>query len=128
VGYSIVRPEELEFEARDGYQGDARSVAALTERLGFAHSRANIWRYPPGNKGKRHRDLAQEETFIVLGGTLTMYLGEPPERVELPAGTVAHLEAGTPLQLLNEGDEEVTVYAYGAPPQRGRSEFLDDAF
>jgi mannose-6-phosphate isomerase-like protein (cupin superfamily) len=128
VSYSVVRADELPFEPRDAYPGDERSVAALSELLGFRHSRANVWHLPPGNKGKRHRDLVQEETFVVLRGTLTMYLEEPPERVELPQGSVALVQPGTPLQLRNEGDEDVTVYAYGAPPERGRGEFLEDAF
>jgi mannose-6-phosphate isomerase-like protein (cupin superfamily) len=128
VGYSVLRPEDLEFEPREFFPGDERSMAALTDRAGFKHSRANIWRYPPGNKGRRHRDLAQEETFVILRGTLTMYLGEPPKRFELPAGSVVHVEARTPLQLRNEGAEEVTLYAYGAPPEHGHAEFLDDAF
>ena len=42
-----------------------------------------MWRYPEGAKGRRHRDLIQEETFVVLEGTLTMYLGDPPERIDV---------------------------------------------
>jgi mannose-6-phosphate isomerase-like protein (cupin superfamily) len=128
MSYSVVRAEELPFERRDGYEGDERTVAALSELLGFKHSRANVWNLPPGNHGKRHRDLVQEETFVVLRGTLTMYLGEPSERVELPQGSVVLVQPGTALQLRNEGDEDATVYAYGAPPERGQGEFLDDAF
>jgi mannose-6-phosphate isomerase-like protein (cupin superfamily) len=128
MSYSVVRADELPHERRDAYPGDERTVAPLSELLGFKHSRANVWHLPPGNKGKRHRDLLQEETFVVIEGTLTMYLGEPPERVELPRGSVVLVQPGTALQLRNAGDEDVTVYAYGAPPERGQGEFLDDAF
>jgi mannose-6-phosphate isomerase-like protein (cupin superfamily) len=128
MSYSVVRADELPYERRDTYPGYERTVAALSELLGFKHSRANVWHLPPGNKGKRHRDLVQEETFVVLDGRLTMYLGEPPERVELPRGSVVLVQPGTALQLRNESDEDVTVYAYGAPPERGQGEFLDDAF
>jgi quercetin dioxygenase-like cupin family protein len=69
----------------------------------------------------------QEETFVVLSGTLTMYLGEPPERHEVPVGGVVHVEAGTPLQVVNEADDDLLVYIYGAPPERGGGEFLDSA-
>ena len=68
----------------------------------------------------------QEEVFIVLQGTLTMLLGEPPERVELPAESVIAIEPGTALQLRNETDEELVIFAYGAPPQAGQAEILDD--
>jgi hypothetical protein len=47
-----------------------------------------------------------------------MHLGEPAERVELPPESVVSVEPGTPLQLRNDGDEEVVVFIYGAPPSR----------
>jgi mannose-6-phosphate isomerase-like protein (cupin superfamily) len=63
----------------------------------------------------------------VLSGTLSIYLGEPPERVDMGAGGVIHVDAGTPLQVANHGDEELSFYAYGAPPEYGNVEFLDSA-
>ena len=101
-----------------------RHVAWLSELAGFEHTRANLWRYEPGAKGKRREDLLQEETFVVLQGTLTMYLGEPPVREEIPTGGVVHVAAGTPLQIANEGPDELLLYASGAPPERGHAEFL----
>jgi mannose-6-phosphate isomerase-like protein (cupin superfamily) len=86
-----------------------------------------MWRYPPGSKGRRHRDTIQEETFVVLSGTLTMYLGDPPERVDVPTGGLVHVESGTVLQSANHGDEVVVMYAYGAPPETGGAEFFDSA-
>jgi quercetin dioxygenase-like cupin family protein len=128
VGFTVVRPEELEFEERPHEPGEAaRHAAALSERAGFQHTRANFFRYEPGAKGRRHRDAVQEETFVPVRGTLTMYLGEPPQRHEVPVGGVIHVEAGTPLQIVNEGDEELLVYIYGAPPERGGAEFLPSA-
>jgi hypothetical protein len=55
-----------------------------------------------------------------------MYLGDPPERVELPEGSVAAVGIGTPLQVRNEGDREAIAFIYGAPPVQGQSEMLDD--
>src|SRR3954449_665620 len=105
----------------------ARHVAELSEEAGFAHTRANLWRYEPGAKGRRHRHPLQEETFVVLSGTLSMYLGEPPERRDVPAGGLIHVEPGTELQTVNHGDEELLVYAYGSPPESERAEILDSA-
>ena len=62
----------------------------------------------------------------MLAGTLSMYLGDPPERVDVPAGGVLHVEGGTPLQSANRGDEELWVYVYGAPPDEG-ADVLDSA-
>jgi mannose-6-phosphate isomerase-like protein (cupin superfamily) len=128
MGYNVVRPEELEWTTRLAEQSEAeRHVAGLTDLAGFEHTRANLWRYEPGAKGRRHKDLVQEETFVVVSGTLTMYLGEPPERHEVPERGLVRVEPGTPLQIVNEGQEELVLYAYGAPPERGHAVFLNSA-
>ena len=85
VGFTIFRPDEVEWVPRG--DDDPRTIARLSDAL--THSRANIWRYPPGARGKRHLDNAQEEVFVVLDGTLTVDLGEPPERREVPRGGVS---------------------------------------
>jgi mannose-6-phosphate isomerase-like protein (cupin superfamily) len=121
VGYTIFQSAELEFEPRA--ENDPRSVASLSDAL--SQSRANLWRYPPGAQGRRHRDLGQEEIFVVLAGTLTVDLGDPPERHEVPSGGVVVVERGTILQLRNTGDEEAVLFIYGAPPETGKSEFFD---
>jgi quercetin dioxygenase-like cupin family protein len=102
-------------------------VAELSEAAGFATVRANIWRYEPGAKGRRHRHKLQAEAFVVLAGTLSMYVGDPPERQDVPTGGVIHIEAGTPLQSVNHGDEDLLVYAYGTPPENENAEILDSA-
>jgi quercetin dioxygenase-like cupin family protein len=125
--FRVVNPETFEWHTRPHADGEpARHVAELSSRLGSEHVRANVWRYEPGAKGRRHRHELQEETFVVLGGTLTMYLGEPPERVDVPAGGVVNVPAGTPLQAVNHGTEDLTLYAYGYPPDEG-AEVLDSA-
>lgn len=121
-------PDQFEWITRPHPPGEpARHVAELSEMAGFAHTRGNVWRYEPGAKGKRHRHPQQEETFVVLEGTLTMYLGEPPERVDVPHGGVIHVHATTPLQTANHGDEDLVVYAYGYPPEDQHAEILDSA-
>jgi mannose-6-phosphate isomerase-like protein (cupin superfamily) len=121
VGYTVFQADELQFVPRS--ETDPRSTAALSDAL--AQSRANVWRYPPGAQGKRHRDLGQEEVFVVLQGTLTIDLGEPPERHEVPRGGVVVVERGTILQLRNAGDGDVVLFIYGAPPETGKAEFFD---
>ena len=119
---------ELEWTTRPHEPHEApRHVAGLSELAGFTHTRANLWRYEPGAKGRRHRHPHQEETFVVLAGTLTMYLGDPPERQDVPAGGLIHVERGTPLQALNDGEVELVVYAYGTPPESEQAEILESA-
>ena len=125
---SHIAPEDFDWITRPHEPGEpARHVAELSDRLGFAHARGNVWRYEPGAKGVRHRHTAQEETFVVLAGTLSIYLGEPPERVDVPAGGVVRVEPGTALQSANHGDVDLLVYAYGYPPETEGSERLDPA-
>ena len=64
---------------------------------------------------------------MVLAGTLSMYLGEPPERVDAPAGALLHVEPRTPLQTVNHGDQDLIVYAYGTPPEHEQAEILEPA-
>ena len=79
MAYRVVRPDELDWETRPADPGEPRRhTSVLSELVGYEHARANIWRYEPGAKGGRHRHPQQEETFVVVHGTLTMYLGEPP--------------------------------------------------
>jgi quercetin dioxygenase-like cupin family protein len=126
MAFRQIVPGDLEWTTRPHEPGEpARHVAELSERAGFAHTRANLWRYEPGAKGRRHRHPRQEETFVPLSGTLTMYLGEPPERVEVPVGGLIHVEAGTALQTANHGDEELLLYVYGTPPETEHAEILD---
>jgi quercetin dioxygenase-like cupin family protein len=130
MGYRVVRAADHVFEERprpDGRERDpARFASDVTVAAGLQHSRARLWRYPPGTRGRRHADRVQEEVFVVLAGTLTMHLGDPPERVELPPESVVAVEPGTPLQLRNDADEEVVVFVYGAPPlQEGTDSFAD---
>jgi quercetin dioxygenase-like cupin family protein len=120
VPFGVVRPQGLDWRTRPHEPGEpARHVAELTQAMGAQHVHANLWRYEPGARGRRHRHAEQEETFVVLNGTLTIYVGEPPERVEVPAGAAITVSGGTELQSANHGDEDLLVYAYGYPPDEG---------
>ena len=128
MGFRVITPDEFEWITRPHETGEpARHVAELSDTAGFAHTRANVWRYEPGAEGRRHRHPIQEETFVVLSGTLSMYLGDPPERHDVPTGGLIHVEAGTALQSVNHGDEDLIVYAYGTPPESEHAELLDPA-
>jgi len=124
--FRAISPGDLDWTTRPHTEGEpARHVAELSEQAGFAHTRANVWRYEPGATGRRHRHPRQEETFVVLEGALTMYLGEPPERVDVARGGLVHVDAGTPLQTANHGDTDLLLYVYGYPPELERAELLD---
>jgi quercetin dioxygenase-like cupin family protein len=131
MGYRVVHAGDLPWEERtppEGRENDpARLAADLTTCAQLDSSRARLWRYPPGSRGRRHADKAQEEVFVVLEGTLTMHLGDPAERIELAPHSVVAVEPGTPLQLQNDGDDDVVVFIYGAPPEQAGADFFPDA-
>ena len=126
MGFCVIRPGDDVWEDRPNQEGRIRRVADLTSAGALEQSRARIWRYPPQTRGRRHLEGAQEEVFVVLTGTLTMLLGDPPERFELARQSVVTVSPGTGLQMRNESDAEVVVFAYGAPPVTGQAEYLDD--
>jgi quercetin dioxygenase-like cupin family protein len=127
MGFHVIRPAELPWEERERTEDEApRWHAPVTEPLELAHSRARMWRYSPGARGRRHKDLVQEEIFVVLEGEMTAHMGEPPERIDLPAGSVLAVHPGTALQFRNESNADARLFAYGSPPEQGGAEFLPD--
>ena len=130
MAYHVVDAGGHDWEERAAPPGredqTPRLASDVTTHAALQHSRARLWRYPPGSRGRRHADAVQEEVFVVLSGTLTMLLGEPPERVELPPQSVVAVEPRTPLQIRNDGDVELVVFIYGAPPLQEGAEFFDD--
>lgn len=121
MAFVIFRRSELEWVPRG--DDDPRTIARLSDSM--TQSRANIWRYPPGARGKRHADHVQEEVFVVMEGTLTVDLGDPPERHELERGSVLVVPPGTILQLRNAGSADLVLFIYGAPPEQGGAEFFE---
>jgi mannose-6-phosphate isomerase-like protein (cupin superfamily) len=123
MGYTILNADDLDWQPRG--ENDPRHVATLSHAL--TRSRANLWRYPQGTVGRRHIDPVQEEVFVVLDGTLTVHMGEDGdvEQHELTRGSVLVVQPGTALQLSNRHAEELRLFIYGAPPERGEAVFLE---
>jgi mannose-6-phosphate isomerase-like protein (cupin superfamily) len=128
VGYHVADASKVEWGERDPtVEGHApRSYAEITDEAQLKNSRARVWRYPPGTRGRRHADKVQEEVFVVVSGQMTMLLGEPYERVDVGPGSVVAVEPNTALQVRNEGSEELVVFIYGAPAEQGGADFFDD--
>ncbi len=125
--YSVAHAEDHSWDERPALGGDKPRLSVdLTAAARLCESRARLWRLPAHERGRRHVEGAQEEVFLVLEGTLTMLLGDPFERVDLQPQSVVSVNPGTAIQLRNETDSDVVVFAYGAPAVEGRAELLDD--
>lgn len=127
MAYSILRVRDQDWQERPpAIDGAPRHTLDVTSATGIKQSRARVWRLPPGSRGRRHAEQAQEEVFYVVSGTLTMLLDDPPQRVEVEAGEIVAVEPGTGIQMHNTSDTDTVVFAYGAPPVAGQVDYLDD--
>jgi uncharacterized cupin superfamily protein len=125
--YSVLPPGDQSWEERPPFgEGAVRHSLDVTAATGITKSRARMWRLLPGARGRRHAEGAQEEVFYVVLGTLTMLLGDPPERVDVEAGGIVAVKPGTGIQMHNTGGVDAVVFAYGAPPVTGQVDYLDD--
>jgi mannose-6-phosphate isomerase-like protein (cupin superfamily) len=126
MGYTVLQGGSLEFGHPSWRPEDTvRGIVEVSRLAPLAQSRANLWRYPPGAEGRRHVQLVQEEIFVILEGTLTMLLGEPPEEHELPPRSIVVVEPNTPLKLRNRSNAEVVFFVYGAPADPS-AEIIED--
>jgi mannose-6-phosphate isomerase-like protein (cupin superfamily) len=123
VSYTVFHAGELDWQPHR--ENDPRLRVGLSEAM--TRARANLYRYPPGAVGRRHIDPIQEETFVVLDGTLTVHMGEDGAvaQHELTKGSVLVVQPGTALQLSNRHEDELRLFIIGAPPERGEATFLD---
>jgi quercetin dioxygenase-like cupin family protein len=127
MAFDVVHAKDLEWHERETADGSPpRSHAIVTDAANLTESRARMWRYPAHTRGRRHIDPVQEEIFVPLRGTLTLLLDNPPQRVDVEPGGLVAVHPGTAMQARNESDEEVLFFAYGAPPEHGNAQFLDD--
>ena len=125
--FDVVQADDLQWEKREAADGtEPRQQASITDTAKLTQSRARMWRYPPHSRGRRHIDPDQEEVFVPLRGTLTILLEDPPQRIDVAPGGLVAVHSGTPMQVRNEGDEELLFFAYGAPAVHGNATFVDD--
>jgi uncharacterized cupin superfamily protein len=84
----------------------------LRAELGITTFGLNLLRLRPGQRGRIHRHLHQEEAYLVLDGTLTLELdGEAPR--DLRRGDLARVAPEVRRRLWNRGDEPLFVLAIG---------------
>ena len=83
----------------------------LRRELGLSTFGLSLIRLRPGQRGRIHRHLHQEEAYLVLEGTLTLLVeGEPRELVK---GDLARVGPEVRRQLVNHGSEPLLLIAMG---------------
>lgn len=83
----------------------------LRQELGVTSFGLNLIRLRPGQRGRIHRHLRQEEAYLVLEGTLTLLIEDAPR--ELRRGDLARVGADVRRQLVNRGRETLLLLAIG---------------
>jgi len=92
---------------------------ALRRQLGVTTFGLNQLVLQPGERGRIHAHRHQEEVYIVLEGTLTLYVEGTP--TDLPTGRVVRVAPEVRRQLANLGPGRTLVIALGgALPHDGR--------
>src|SRR4051794_13888657 len=91
---------------------------SLRRELGVTSFGINQILLRPGQRGRIHSHSAQEEVYIVLSGTLTLWIeGEPRE---LTQGELARVGPDTKRQIATRrAGEAVLLTALGGPGGRG---------
>jgi uncharacterized cupin superfamily protein len=83
----------------------------LRAQLGVTAFGLNLVLLRPGQRGRIHRHLHQEEVYVVLQGTLTLIV-EGTEH-DLPRGRLARVAPDVRRQLVNRNAETLAILAVG---------------
>jgi mannose-6-phosphate isomerase-like protein (cupin superfamily) len=91
--------------------GTDERFVSLRRALGVSTFGINQIRLAPGQRGRIHRHLHQEEVYLVISGTLTLWI--EGERHELGPGEVARVAPEVRRQIANPHRDEVLLIALG---------------
>src|ERR1700750_1145668 len=94
----------LDLEPGDRFQ-------RLRNDLGVESFGLNLLRLEPGERSRIHRHVAQEEVYLVLEGTLTLFV--EGEAHEGPTGGLVRVAPDVRRQLVNRHPEHLRLIALG---------------
>lgn len=69
----------------------------------------------PGHGVERHVHRAEDDSFLVLEGTLSVTVGDEAREVEAGPGTFVLIPYGTPHSILNRGSVDMRILNVHAP-------------
>jgi mannose-6-phosphate isomerase-like protein (cupin superfamily) len=84
---------------------------SLRRQLGVSSFGINQIRLRPGERGRIHLHHNQEEVYLVLAGTLTLWV--EGERHELEQGSLARVAPGVRRQIANPHRDDALILALG---------------
>jgi uncharacterized cupin superfamily protein len=94
----------------DGVEPNNR-FQRLRQQLGADAFGLNLIVLQPGQRGRIHRHAQQEEVYLVLAGTLTLFV--EGEQRELHAGELARVPGNLRRQLVNRRPTRLELLAIG---------------
>lgn len=91
------------------------NVEFLARTLDTPYFNLGVVALAPGQRVPSHVHRGEDDSFLVLEGTLSVVLGEEGRHVEAGPGTFVLVPEGTPHAIANEGTEEVRILNIHAP-------------
>ena len=98
------------FRTKIDFAADERFIS-LRPALGVGSFGINQLTLQPGQRGRIHRHREQEEVYLVMGGTLTLFVEK--EEFELAEGELARVPPSLRRQLVNQSSTPCVVVAIG---------------
>lgn len=98
-------------------------VATVTEIIQTENASIAIWGVKPGQIVEAHYHPEGQDTWVMLRGTLTYYLGNGQSQI-LNAGQVAIAEKNQIHGAMNEGSEDAVFISIYSAPQIGYEKAL----
>jgi len=98
------------FRTKIDFAADERFIS-LRRALGVGSFGINQLTLQPGQRGRIHRHREQEEVYLVMGGTLTLFVEK--EEFELAEGELARVPPSLRRQLVNQSSTPCVVVAIG---------------
>jgi uncharacterized cupin superfamily protein len=101
VSYGVASLDQLE----------GTFLRGVRERLGVTAFGVNVMVLPPGTEWFEHTHERQDEFYFVHAGQAGLKVGT--DTLELGPGGLFHVEAATPRQIWNAGDDDLVVLMVG---------------
>ena len=104
-GYAIGHFDEM---------GDGPGFRKVRRELDIKELGVNVLVIPPGFEARPHKHEKQEEVYFVHSGVLELRFSSDGSSHRLEPGGIARVDAETPRQITNPGDEDLVLFIVGA--------------
>jgi len=109
--------------ALEAYVQFSEQAATVIEIIRTENSSIAVWGVKPGQTVQAHFHPDGQDTWVILRGTLTYFLGNGQNQT-LTAGQVALAEKNQTHGAVNDGNEDVVFVSIYSAPQIGYAQSI----